>query len=148
MIDFCLYFFVVFSIFLWFLEDKLVFFCEIRTRHKKWRQKLWSLVENDQKKPEIWKVFLKWSPRGKWVPPPLKDQSSGEKVAIFVDIRKVHEKSSIFCFYGIFWIVVVFEVIAFEILNLCTCFRCNTQRIQASTTSNDIILKTTKKTTI
>jgi hypothetical protein len=23
-------------------------FCEIRTRHKKWRQKLWSLVENKQ----------------------------------------------------------------------------------------------------
>jgi hypothetical protein len=31
---------------------------------------------------------------------PLNDQSSGKKVAIFVDIRKVHEKWSIFCFYG------------------------------------------------
>jgi hypothetical protein len=30
----------------------------------------------------------------------LKDQSSGKKVAIFVDIWKFHEKWSIFCFYG------------------------------------------------
>ena len=36
------------------------------------------------------------------VPKELKGQSSGKKVAIFVDIRKVHEKWSIFCFYGMF----------------------------------------------
>src|SRR3569623_858170 len=50
-------------------------------------------------------------------------------------IRKDHEKWSIFCFYGMFCIVVVFEIIAFEILkSLCittkTCtqiqnFKCN-----------------------
>jgi hypothetical protein len=58
----------------------------------------------------------------------LKNQSSGKKVAIlFVDIRNVHEKWSIFCFYDNIWIVVVLEKIAFEILNSCTCFRCNTQ---------------------
>ena len=56
------------------------------------------------------------------------DQSSRKKVvASFVDIRKVHEKWSIFCFYGIFWIVVVFEIIALEILNLLQALRCNTQ---------------------
>jgi hypothetical protein len=40
-----------------------------------------------------------------------------------VDIRKVDEKWSMFCFYGIFSIVVVFEIIAFE----SSCFCCNTQ---------------------
>jgi hypothetical protein len=49
----------------------------------------------------------------------LKDQSGREKVAIFVDIQKVHEKWSIFCFCGMLCIVVVFEN--------CSCFRCNTQ---------------------
>ena len=39
----------------------------------------------------------------------------GKKVAIFVDIRKVHEKWSIFCFYDSLWIIVVFEIIAFEV---------------------------------
>jgi hypothetical protein len=37
-------------------------------------------------------------------------------------IQKVHEKWSIFCFYGNPWIVVVFEIIAFEVgdfWNLC-----------------------------
>jgi hypothetical protein len=33
------------------------------------------------------------------------------------NIRKVHEKWSIFSFYGMFWIVVVFEGIVFEIAN-------------------------------
>ena len=32
----------------------------------------------------------------------LKDQSSGKKVPICVDIQKVHEKWSIFCFYSKF----------------------------------------------
>ena len=44
-------------------------------------------------------------------------------------IRKDHEKWSIFCFYGMFWIVVVFEMIAFEILNLLQALRCNTQTV-------------------
>ena len=53
----------------------------------------------------------------------LKDQWE-KKLPIFVDIQKVHEKWSIFCFYGIFRIVAVFEIIAFEIVHT---FRCNTQ---------------------
>ena len=57
----------------------------------------------------------------------LKDQSTRKKTMNKLYIRQVHEKWSIFCFYGIFWIVVVFEIIALEIFNLCTYFRCNTQ---------------------
>ena len=51
----------------------------------------------------------------------------GKKLPIFVDIQKVHEKWRIFCFYGMFWSVVVFEIITFEILNLLQALRCNTQ---------------------
>jgi hypothetical protein len=42
------------------------------------------------------------------------------------DIRKDHENWSIFYFYDMFWIVVVFEIIAFEIYNLLQALRCNT----------------------
>ena len=42
-------------------------------------------------------------------------------------VRKEHEKWSIICFYGMFWIVVVFEIIVFELLNLLQALRCNTQ---------------------
>jgi hypothetical protein len=52
----------------------------------------------------------------------LKDESSREKVVIFIEIRKIHEKWSIFCFYGIYWIANGFEIIAWEvdeIWNLC-----------------------------
>ena len=51
----------------------------------------------------------------------LKDQSERKKVAIFVDVRKVHKKWSIFCFYGKFWIVVVFEITACEVGDLKLC---------------------------
>ena len=48
----------------------------------------------------------------------LKDQSSNLQSHKKRNIRKDHEKWSIFCFYGMFWIVVVIEIIAFEILKL------------------------------
>jgi hypothetical protein len=58
----------------------------------------------------------------------IKNEDQWEKSChCFVDIRKVHEKWSIFCFYSKFWIVVVLEKIVFENLNSCTCFLCNIQ---------------------
>ena len=120
--------------------------------------------------------------------PSLKDQSSNLQSYEKWYIRKDHEKWSIFCFYGMFWTVVVFEKFAFEVgdfWNLCittktwtivqatheqddqewddncacnslhhpvivyvefslrSCFRCNTQIFQKSSTSNAILTKTT-----
>ena len=58
---------------------------------------------------------------------PLKGQSSRKKVAICCWYSERSWKMEHFCFYRMFWIVVVFEIIAFEILNLLQALRCNTQ---------------------
>ena len=53
----------------------------------------------------------------------LKDQTSpvGKKLPFFVDIQKVHKNWTTFCFYDKFWIVVVFEIIVYEVGDLKFC---------------------------
>jgi hypothetical protein len=45
----------------------------------------------------------------------LNDQSTRKNTMKNLYVRKVHEQWSIFCFYGMLWIVVVFEIVAIEV---------------------------------